>query len=230
MQSFLAQPYVDGDQPPASELTESVSAVVGSMQFDERQRQAFTGVTADQAQTTEAIARFVCGALVADWACYHAAEDRADYQRLHNVITAFPRGFRLWSLPGNDGHPIPVAYTGWYPVSTEAFSKAHDMPAALTHRRELWPLSALPNDGAFIWLFNYCIVESLRRSTESRRMLRAYADDLAAIEVSGMAAAVLSEESKRVVAKFGMTYRGDMTHDGVAENVFATRRPILPPK
>ncbi len=218
----LLAALADSDEARAVEIwAASVSQPL--REFDAACRSSFTGITAAEASTSALFSRFVNGALAADWACYEAEADRADYQRLRAVIAAFPRGFRLWLCRNADGAFASVGYTGWYPITAEAFAKAYEDPTRLTHRRELWPRSALSPNGDYLWLFNYCIVASLRHSAQSREMLQTYATDLAGIPVRGMAAAVLSEESKKVVARFGMVYRGDMTHDGVRENVFAVR-------
>ena len=203
------------------------TGIAGSLRtssFDAARRASFTSVSAEDVADTPLFARFINGALAADWACYEAEADRADFARLRNVIDTFPRGFRLWLCRADDGSFLPVGYTGWYPISEEAFTKAYDNPLLLTHRRELWPRATLSPEGDYLWLFNYCILADLRRSVQSRMMLQNYAHDFTLISVRGLAAAVLSDESKRVVARFGMTYRGDMTHNGVSENVFAVRR------
>jgi hypothetical protein len=167
--------------------------------------------------------RLINAALLADWACYATAADRADYRRLRAVMLAFPPGFRLFFCRALAGSFVPVAYTGWYPLTPAAFAKAYDQPGTLTHRGELWPQPVLTPAGDYIWLFNYCILPALRHSAQSRQMLQAYAADLQAIRYRGLAAAVLSDASKRVVARFGMVHTGDMTHDGVTENVYAVR-------
>lgn len=165
--------------------------------------------------------RFISGALAADWLSYEAPADRASLERLEAVIRVFPRGFRLWFCRAENGQTLPVGYTGWYPISREAFAKACYAPETLTDRRELWPLPTLAPDGSPIWLFNYSIAGQLRRSAASRRMLQRYAADLANIRTRGLAAAILSVESIRVAERFGMSYRGDMQHEGVSEKVYA---------
>ena len=149
--------------------------------------------------------------------------DRADYERLRAVIIAFPAGFRVWFCRlSKVALIVPVAYTGWYPISATAFDRVHNNPRGIKHRRELWPTILQPKHN-YVWLFNYSILKQLRRSPQSRLMLQSYARDLARIDIAGLAAAVLSPESERVVARFGMSYRGDMTHDGVSEKVFTAR-------
>ena len=170
----------------------------------------------------ESLRRFANAAILADWACYVANEDRADIPRLQAVIAAYPAGFRVWFCRVA-GMYLPAGYTGWYPISATAFAKAHDAPGQLTSRGELWPVELDRQEGAYIWLFNYSIVSPLRRTALSRRLLETYATDLAAIKIKGLAAAVLSEESKRVVARFGMARRGSMTHLGADEDVYAVR-------
>ncbi|HEX4414188.1 MAG TPA: hypothetical protein VH107_11210 [Lacipirellulaceae bacterium] len=165
--------------------------------------------------------KFVNAALAADWACYSAAADQADCGRLSVVIATFPRGFNVWFCNVSPSDWLPVAYTGWYPIGAAAFEKAYAKPSLLYHRGELKPEPNLAAGGSFVWLFNYSIIAQLRKSEQSRAMLQRYAHDLSGEKILGRAAAVLSEESKRVVERFGMSYRGDMTHDGVNENVYA---------
>ena len=222
---LLAAVPLPADDAAAETWASGQAASLANTVFDAVRAQDFIGVTGREVMTrTPACMRhFSLAALAADFACYAAATDRADYARLRAVMETFPDGFRVWMARTAHGIFVPAGYTGWYPIDTAVFEKAYAAPASLTHRRALWPRPHLAATGDYIWLFNYCIVAPLRRTAQSRRLLGAYAADLRAISLLGMAAAVLSPESKAVVQRFGMTFRGDMTHDGVRENVYAMR-------
>lgn len=173
--------------------------------------------------------QFINATLLADWACYAAPEDRAEYPRMRDVITTFPQGFRVWFCRMPDNTHRPVAYTGWYPLPEETFNKAHDRPQNIKHRKELWPQNALSPGGDYIWIFNYSILKQLRKSEQSRKMLQTCAADINAIKPRGLVTAVISEESKPVACRFGMHHVGNMTHAGVSEEVWAARFPATKP-
>ena len=221
---LLAVVTPESDAQAAEAWARSALLPLQSEKFDESDRTSFTAVdgSALASETTSTKDRFINAALLADWSCYSSLADRADYSRLRAVIMTFPDGFRVWMCRSVSGSYFPVAYTGWYPISEAAFFRAHTAPQTIQHRKELWPLAELPANGRYFWLFNYSIISQMRRSPQSRMMLQTYANDINRAQPSGLAAAVLSEESKKVVARFGMTYRGEMTHDGESESVFAS--------
>ena len=161
---------------------------------------------------------FVKGILAADWACYTTAEDRVDLDRLRAVITAFPQGFHLYLKQGE-----PIGYTGWYPVARDVFDRLHDTPQTLTHRGQIMPLPALTPGGDYLYLFNYSIVSRLHKTAESKAMIQGFARAVLGTPHRGLAAVTVSPDGVRVAEKFGMTHRGDMTHDGAAEGVYALR-------
>jgi len=138
-------------------------------------------------------AAFVRDILAADEACYTAPADRADFERLQAAITAFPAGFRLYLSGGK-----PVGYTGWYPVARDIF-------------------------GDYLYLFNYSIIARLHKTAESRAMMQEFARTVRSTSHRGLVAVTVSPDGVRVAEKFGMTYRGDMNHDGVAESVYTLR-------
>lgn len=172
--------------------------------------------------------KFVNAALLADWACYSAAADRVDYPRLRDVMSAFPQGFRVWFSRSAGQDFMPVAYTGWYPIAAALFDRLCKAPESITHRGAIAPLVTDQDVAAPLWLFNYSIVAPLRKMECSAAMLRPYAADIAAACPSGLAAAVISEDSKRVTRRFAMRPVGLMTHMGVSEEVWATRLNLVP--
>lgn len=173
---------------------------------------------ATSATDTKDINSFVKNMLTADWACYTAPEDQVDEARLRRVIDTFPQGFRLYMKDGE-----PIGYTGWYPIARDVFDRLHDAPQNLTHRGQIMPLPSLSQGGDYLYLFNYSIVPALHKTPESKTMIRDFARCVLAVPHRGLAAVTVSPDGVRVAEKFGMSYRGDMTHDGVPEGVYALR-------
>lgn len=198
---------------------------INSAEIDETCRKSFTSVLASDIDWTchSMRNRFINAVLLADWACYSIEADRADFSRLSTVLQTFPLGFRLWLCRSPRKIYMPVGYTGWYSITKHAFDTAHDRPSTLTNRSELRPCPTFSQAGEYIWLFNYSIINKLHRSPQSKKMLLTYANELRSRHILGMAATVLSQEGANVATRFGLTYRGDMTHDGVSEKVFAVR-------
>ncbi len=172
-------------------------------------------IAADNTSNPE---EFVRGVLVADWACYTAPEDQVDEARLRRVIETFPEGFRLYLREGR-----PVGYTGWYPLPRDLFDRLHDTPQNFTHRGQIMPLPSLSPQGDYLYLFNYSIIPALHKTPESSALVQDFARTVRATPHRGMAAVTVSPDGVRVAEKFGMTYRGDMTHDSVKEGVYAFR-------
>ena len=54
--------------------------------------------------------------LLADWACYPRPADREEYAHLHQALTVFPAGFRLWLGRIGADPPVPVGYSAWHPI------------------------------------------------------------------------------------------------------------------
>lgn len=161
---------------------------------------------------------FIKGALAADWACYTTPEDQVDEPRLRAVIAAFPGGFRLYMKDG-----APVGYTGWYPIARDVFDRLHERPQELTHRGQIMPLPELSPGGDYLYLFNYSIIDALHKTPESKTMIQDFARSVLSTPHRGLAAVTVSPGGARVAEKFGMAYRGDMTHDGVPEGVYTLR-------
>ncbi len=166
---------------------------------------------------------FIRLAVEADWACYTTEADRAEYDRMKRVITAFPQGFRVYLQTDAAGRDVPVGYTGWYPLPRAVFDRLHDAPQTLTHRGDAAPLTSLSPDGDYLYLFNYSIIPALQKTESSRAMLQTFARAVCATPHRGMAAVTVSPDGARVAERFGLRLRGVMTHDGEPENVYAFR-------
>lgn len=164
---------------------------------------------------------FTGAALAADRACYPRSADRAEPARLFAVMAAFPAGFQVYFAQLPDGTSLPVGYTGWYPVAEDIFAQLYNTPGEIKHRGFIKPLSTLSDKGDYIYLFNYSIIPSLRGTAQSRQLIKDYAATLKNIAIKGMAAVTVSEDGARIAEKFGLSCRGDMTHDGDVERVYA---------
>jgi hypothetical protein len=161
---------------------------------------------------------FCIRTLIADWACYGTGPDRVEYPRLRRVIASFPQGFRLYTATCPDGTVVPVGYTAWYPISEDIFATLKTAPHRITHRGDIAPVSYAT--GAPLYLFNYSIIPALHKTSASRQMLQSYATEITAHGARRLSAVTVSKDGARVARRFGMTYRGDITHDGVNEQAY----------
>jgi len=161
---------------------------------------------------------FTRDALEADWACYTTAADKVEPARLEAVIRAFPEGFQIYYQNNK-----PIGYTGWHPVPHDIFSLLHDTPHELTHRGQIMPLPERSSGGDYLYLFNYSIIPSLQKTPTSRALLQSFAREVKSTPHKGLAAVTVSPDGARVAERFGMNYRGNMTHDGEPEGVYALR-------
>lgn len=164
---------------------------------------------------------FLRAALLADWACYPAPADRAEPERLAAVMAGFPSGFTLYLARSRDGIR-PVGYTGWYPLDDLVFRTLTAAPETMDGRGAMRPQPAFA-PGAPVYLFNYSLVPSLRRTAASRAMLSAYAAEIGALDHGGLAAVTVSEDGARFARRLGCAPGGWLTHGGEAERVYFCR-------
>lgn len=165
--------------------------------------------------------RFLGAILAADWLTYEAPDDRADFPRLSFVTSRFPIGFRAW-FATQEGRTIPVGYSGWYPIDAPTFSRLeHNDPP--WEDRAVVPLTATSKQN-FLYLFNYSILPAFRRGNGSRRLLGALADEIASIDVAGIAAITVSDDGCRVASRFGMTFKKFITVGTSPEQIWTMRR------
>jgi hypothetical protein len=157
--------------------------------------------------------RFAGAILLADWLCYTKPEDRADAARLMATVKAFPPGLKLYATP-----ETPVGYAAWYPVDKTVFDRLAQQPQKLTHRGQIAPVAA----SDYLYVFNYSVVPDLRGSQVAARLIKTLAADIAAQKPKGLSAVTVSDDGARVAKRFGMVHRGQMTHDGVPEDVYTT--------
>ena len=167
--------------------------------------------------------RFALGIFMADWASYTHPADRADFARLLSVVAAFPQGFQLYMAPLQDGTMVPVGYTGWYPISADVFAMLDQNPHHVTHRGFMVPLKSIQPDGNHIYVFNYSVAPPFYKTPLSARVIKDLAQNLKNVPYTGLSAVTVSPDGVRVAEKFGMSYRGDITHDGETEGAYCLR-------
>ncbi len=162
--------------------------------------------------------QFKLAALAADWLCYTAPADQAEFPRLSSVIEKFPSGFRVYfaKIAGGDFHP--VGYTGWYPVADEVFATLHNRPGDIKHRGFMKPVPESARNN--IYLFNYSVAPYLIGTGQSGALIKDFAQTIAEVPKKSLSAVTVSEYGASVAKKFGMTRSGQMTHDGDVENVY----------
>ena len=176
----------------------------------------------DTFPAVQAERRFVLAALVADFACYPDSQNRETYAHLAQAVRVFPRGFRVWLLPGADGPPMPAGYTGWHPIRPETFALLRDHPDQVTDRRQIEPIGEFPAAGRYAYLYNASIVPALHRTPVSRALMRALAADIRDACLNGLAAVTVSMDGQRIADRFGLRHAGSIKHEGFAMEAFAT--------
>jgi hypothetical protein len=167
--------------------------------------------------------RFALSVFLADWACYTHPADRGDFARLMSIVAAFPQGFRVYFANLNDGTPVPVGYTGWYPITADMFNVLHDRPHQITHRGFMVPLKELAAQDNYIYLFNYSIIDQLRKTAQSSQLIKGMVDQIKSVAYKGLGAVTVSEDGIRIAEQFGMRFKGDITHDGETESAYCLR-------
>ncbi|PKN49430.1 MAG: hypothetical protein CVU63_02175 [Deltaproteobacteria bacterium HGW-Deltaproteobacteria-20] len=165
--------------------------------------------------------RHVLAVLVADWACYAPAVERVDLNRLLYVAHVFPQGFRVWWCRSSDGHDLPVGYAAWYPVSAQAFEVLTRHSDELEDRFVPPLRGATPGGAAYV--FNYSIIEPLRKTPASRALMQTLARELDDAGQMRLAAIAVSGDGVRIAERFGMSRVGTLDIDGSdSEYVLAT--------
>jgi hypothetical protein len=167
--------------------------------------------------------KFVLGLLAADLAVYGSPADMVDVERLAYVVAKHPTGFRLWTAEDAHG-PVPVGYTGFYPISEASFERLSTGSPPLEDRF----LHPVPQaERPFVYIFNFSIVTNLRRSTGSDgagQMLRALDGDLGAANPRGLSAITVSPDGVRVCRRFGLEQGPSFMFEGEREHAQVARR------
>lgn len=165
--------------------------------------------------------RFALAIFAADLACYLTPDDRVTFDRLLYVVDGFPRGFRVWWRRAGEAW-LPAGYSAWYPISPGSLARLERGDPTLTERL-FPPVRHAPPD-APVYLFNYSLDASSRRSALSRALLASLADDLAAAGVTTLAAVTVSPEGCRAAERFGMVRRATLTGGDLTEWIYVGPR------
>ncbi|EKO38115.1 MAG: hypothetical protein B193_3199 [Solidesulfovibrio magneticus str. Maddingley MBC34] len=165
--------------------------------------------------------RFVLCLLAVDWACYTEPANREDYLHLHQAVTVFPKGFRLWTANADD-RVLPIGYTAFHPISPATFALLRDAPHTITNRHKITPQSQTSSGEQYCYLYNIGILPWFHRTEASRALLRAFREDVDAVPYRGLAAIVVSPDGKRVIERFGLRQSGVITHDGHEELAYVS--------
>lgn len=200
--------------PPMAEnevFTSTAGATLGT--------EAPTGLTGRFGE--ERWRRFALAAFAADLACYLTPEDRVGFDRLLYVLDGFPTGFRVWWRRQREGW-LPVGYTAWYPISPGSLARLERGDPTLAERL-IPPARIAPNEAA-VYVFNYSLDASSRRSALSRALLSSLATELAAAEPAALAAITVSPDGIRVAERFGMTQRATLVSGNLTEWVYVSHR------
>jgi hypothetical protein len=168
--------------------------------------------------------KFVAAAFLADIASYPEPVDQVGFERLMYVMHVFPRGFRVWGATMPDGLWLPVGYSGWYPIPETSFEILEQKTESVRDRMVV-PLPTVVPEESYLYLFNFSIIEPLRRTDASRHLLRAFAEDITRQAARGLVAITVSAEGGRVVEQFQMKKTGTILIDGNEESVYTARRP-----
>ncbi len=165
--------------------------------------------------------RFALATFAADLACYLTAEDRVGFDRLLYVLDGFPDGFRVWWRQ-HQGAWLPVGYAAWYPISSGSLGRLERGDPTLAERL-IPPVRGAPA-GAPVYIFNYSVDASSRRSALSRALLSTLAAELAAARPAALAAITVSPDGIRVAERFTMTQRATLVAGDLTEWVYIARR------
>jgi hypothetical protein len=165
--------------------------------------------------------RFALCLLAADWACYTEPADREDYPHLHQAVTVFPKGFRLWTAHA-DGRVLPIGYTAFHPISSATFVVLRDAPHTITSRFQITPQHQAASDNQYHYLYNVGILPRFHRTEASRALMQEFRQDVATVPHSGLAAIVVSPDGQRVIERFGLRASGVITHDGHEELAYVS--------
>ncbi len=166
--------------------------------------------------------KHVLATFMADLASYTEPASRVSFERLAYVMHAFPTGFRVFWAQGPDCRWWPVGYSAWYPMLASAFALLADDAHALRDRMVV-PALEPELEGPFVYLFNYSVVGTLRRTPLSSNLVKRLAADIAAANPAGLATIAVSADGCRVAERFGMKRTGVLVLDGVEQFVFAAR-------
>ena len=199
------------EQARGAAITEDIAATFTAIAGEDEP----TGAPGLMGRYGDARWRGIVGAtFVADLACYAEPSDQVRFDRLVDVMRAFPSGFRLWGarLSGAGSAWVPLGYTGVHPIAEATFARIEAGAVSLAGPA-ITSLPAVEEGGSFLYLFNYSVVPGLRGTSMAARLVKALAEDVARTPHRGLAALTVSHEGRRVAERFGMTARGGIGHE-----------------
>jgi len=166
--------------------------------------------------------KFVLATFLADLVSYEMPVDQVNFARMLFVMHAFPTGFRTWWVKLPTGKWWPVGYSGWYPMLENHFELFEKYPQKLLDRMVV-PKSFDPPKRPYLYLFNYSVQPSLKKSCLSRALMKQYVEEVHLVRPQGLACITVSEEGASVAKRFGMSCSGYLELEGVKEGVYTGR-------
>jgi hypothetical protein len=167
--------------------------------------------------------KFTLAAFLADLVSYAAPIDQVNFDRLVFLMHCFPQGFRVWWLKSHDGGCWwPVGYTGWYPMLETVFDTFEKAPEKLRDRMVLPDPKSLEGS-PYIYLYNYSVAPTLKKSSLSKALMKRYSDDIYAQAFQGLASIAVSEDGIRMASRFDLKLSGYLKIENMAEGVFVKR-------
>lgn len=165
--------------------------------------------------------KFFLAVLLADWACYEREVDRADCERLKSVMKDAYRYMRLWHCAMPDGSLMPVGYSGWYPIAQSVYENVLKHYAELHDRGVFVPqrVEAI-HDVRYAYVFNISIIEPLRNTVCSRRMIQAFQQDAEALTQAKLMAVTVDEAGAKFSRLAGFSLVGQLTVQGEKESLY----------
>jgi hypothetical protein len=166
--------------------------------------------------------RLFLATLLADWACYDRAASRVDFARLKYVLsTAYPFA-RVWFGKLSDGTLAPVGYSLAYPLSKFVYEAARRTPETIRDRGVFLPARGVKNDEIkYAYAFNISVIEPLRGTVCSQRMIRALQKDAAPFDLKGLMAVTVDAAGRKFSRLAGMDKIAELTIGGEKEGLYA---------
>jgi len=156
--------------------------------------------------------KFALATFLADLVSYPTPSDQVNFDRLLFVMHAFPEGFRVWWIE-QEGIWWPVGYTGWYPMLETTFKLFEKESEKIKNRMVVPNLST--DQPKPLYLFNFSVIPSLKKSSLSRQLMKKYVEDINAQNASGLTCITVSPEGQHVARRFGMSLTGHVDGEGV---------------
>ena len=170
--------------------------------------------------------RWVLALFFADLASYSVSSDQVEFHRLAYLVASFPQGFTLaWAKIA--GEYWPVGYTGWYPMSRTTFETFQNRPESLKTRMVV-PVPESQGVHPLVYLFNYSVAPSFKKTPFSKMLMKNYAQELASQDPGGLAAITVSDDGSRIAQRFGLSLVGEFRLGNETERVFLTETCALP--